>query len=1088
MAKLFTRKLARPIQVPQELKTSGHYDPTDRAHGNLLSTQPQYSAPGTKVLIYRAQPKGVTTINPNDYVTLNRRWAESHCETCGVYEEEPFVVVKAYVPASQVADASNPGEYFFVGATPVDAKSVYEFDPESERGRRIAAAKKDNPAADRETERIRESAKTPEAKRRHKFEAAEWTHPNGHPRCKVCGDEENEDGMCDGVGKTAAPLRTQDTTRTYYHGIRFADESVARKVLAEGLRQIPHTFWTNEFTPQADAVYLTTRLGTALTYASGGGGHGDVDTVISYAEEKGLNKLYVAVVEGDALSSSITIDEDELDDLVTSMFEHADDPEGLDPEEVELLAQYERVGDENFASSLSDKQVHWILDNRGWNVAHQGPVAVSQILVWDAQNPMVIEQSVESGKPVGCSVMHPTKKTAASYLTPRRAVTNTVLETMLRSHLLSNRIMVAIAKDPRLAMVYAKYVNPGRWSGPYKALAEETLANRHWTALYYAEDVLHHKWDGPFKAIAEENIYSRFELMGGSCPYDQLRDAPEPTPKTSATQNRVWVKPNGEVLEVGEDQKLHHHNVALEEFPGGREEAVSSGWARGGTFTGIGYVEAYKLTREQLHAFQNLFSQVGGLTTFTVALDGGRGEFTPEEFFTANDAVDFRRGMVKTATPLGPMGASLFAKTASDQRIWLSQEGKVVPCNPGQEHVDATPRLVDFEPIQGQPLYTQVLDHGWIRIGAGMGQTWVSARSFTREGFANIQTFLLKNPGMLQKSITLEIENEDDEPVSYWSGTPDEFLSMQNQTELARVMRKASDGNPRGIISMKERSHVGSEESKTSRSTNLRAGLFRRGTPADDCVRPGNDRRTGGRKDAANQVPAFWTGTKVALVEAMSPSGFKETWGTDPVRLYAYNESKDLTVRLDAVQNDQGGLDWYIARVPGFADSKQRSSLPGFNKQASEDIGSGDHAMTTDESGQFWGDAGAGCVFVSEDSGRVLLALRSDYVNEPRTWGVWGGAIDGKENPATAATREVREETGYRGTLHLEQAYVFKKDGFTYTTFTAHVPTEFDPELNWETAGSLWCEPGVWPKPLHFGLKAAMPSIMDKLETTCPAK
>ena len=37
------------------------------------------------------------------------------------------------------------------------------------------------------------------------FEAAEWTHPNGHPRCIICGDEETEDGKCPGL--KAEPVR-----------------------------------------------------------------------------------------------------------------------------------------------------------------------------------------------------------------------------------------------------------------------------------------------------------------------------------------------------------------------------------------------------------------------------------------------------------------------------------------------------------------------------------------------------------------------------------------------------------------------------------------------------------------------------------------------------------------------------------------------------------------------------------------------------------------------------------------------------------------------------------------------------------------
>ena len=44
---------------------------------------------------------------------------------------------------------------------------------------------------DEESVLIRENAK--KVKYPHKFEAAKWTHPNGHPRCIHCGDEQRED-------------------------------------------------------------------------------------------------------------------------------------------------------------------------------------------------------------------------------------------------------------------------------------------------------------------------------------------------------------------------------------------------------------------------------------------------------------------------------------------------------------------------------------------------------------------------------------------------------------------------------------------------------------------------------------------------------------------------------------------------------------------------------------------------------------------------------------------------------------------------------------------------------------------------------
>jgi hypothetical protein len=65
-----------------------------------------------------------------------------------------------------------------------------------------------NEAADKETAVIKENKKGKEAQTKHKFKAAKWTHPNGHPRCFICGDEERIDGYCEGIDmkKAEKPL------------------------------------------------------------------------------------------------------------------------------------------------------------------------------------------------------------------------------------------------------------------------------------------------------------------------------------------------------------------------------------------------------------------------------------------------------------------------------------------------------------------------------------------------------------------------------------------------------------------------------------------------------------------------------------------------------------------------------------------------------------------------------------------------------------------------------------------------------------------------------------------------------------------
>ena len=142
-----------------------------------------------------------------------------------------------------------------------------------------------------------------------------------------------------------------------------------------------------------------------------------------------------------------------------------------------------------------------------------------------------------------------------------------------------------------------------------------------------------------------------------------------------------------------------------------------------------------------------------------------------------------------------------------------------------------------------------------------------------------------------------------------------------------------------------------------------------------------------------------------------------------------------------------------------------------------------EHRQALQQTG-FWGRKAAGCIFLAMDTGRICLAHRSREVEQPGTWGTWGGAIDGNEDPASAVRREVREEAGYNGSIRLIPLYVFRHpSGFEYYNYLALVPNEFDPELNWETQGFSWFDLGKWPSPLHPGLAKLLsdPSSSDEI-------
>lgn len=129
---------------------------------------------------------------------------------------------------------------------------------------------------------------------------------------------------------------------------------------------------------------------------------------------------------------------------------------------------------------------------------------------------------------------------------------------------------------------------------------------------------------------------------------------------------------------------------------------------------------------------------------------------------------------------------------------------------------------------------------------------------------------------------------------------------------------------------------------------------------------------------------------------------------------------------------------------------------------------------------KFWGNLGVGILVVAKDTGRILVSLRSKYVNEPGTWGVLGGKVDNEDNLnlEQEAKRELKEETRYSGKIKIIPAYVFKAPGggFEFHNFIGIVPTEFDPVPDWETERFEWLtlkELKILKK-RHFGLEALL--------------
>ena len=105
----------------------------------------------------------------------------------------------------------------------------------------------------------------------------------------------------------------------------------------------------------------------------------------------------------------------------------------------------------------------------------------------------------------------------------------------------------------------------------------------------------------------------------------------------------------------------------------------------------------------------------------------------------------------------------------------------------------------------------------------------------------------------------------------------------------------------------------------------------------------------------------------------------------------------------------------------------------------------------------YWGERAAGVLLIAEDTWRILVALRSDDVNEPNTWGTIGGKVDDDETFEQAVIRELREEGGYSGPVRLIPAYKFvDEDVFEYQNFIGRIPHEVSLETDWETSAFEW--------------------------------
>ena len=171
---------------------------------------------------------------------------------------------------------------------------------------------------------------------------------------------------------------------------------------------------------------------------------------------------------------------------------------------------------------------------------------------------------------------------------------------------------------------------------------------------------------------------------------------------------------------------------------------------------------------------------------------------------------------------------------------------------------------------------------------------------------------------------------------------------------------------------------------------------------------------------------------------------------------------------LRPLRNPYGGS--YSSSPMSYNTFKVRMSDPKLKisgKPTNEDT-----IYTNTKGGKFWGDAGAGILVISKDTKKILVAHRSEDVNEPNTWGVFGGAVNDTSDIKKSALRELEEETEYNGTIELIPAYIFRSKTFEYHNFIGIVPKEFVADLDWENDDYKWItfDELMELEPKHFGL------------------
>lgn len=129
----------------------------------------------------------------------------------------------------------------------------------------------------------------------------------------------------------------------------------------------------------------------------------------------------------------------------------------------------------------------------------------------------------------------------------------------------------------------------------------------------------------------------------------------------------------------------------------------------------------------------------------------------------------------------------------------------------------------------------------------------------------------------------------------------------------------------------------------------------------------------------------------------------------------------------------------------------------------------------------------SGGLFLAKDTNRFLFLCRTQG-KTAGTWGLVGGKKEPNDlTPHDTLMREISEEVGetpvIKKVVPLE-LFISNDNLFQYNTYVLIIDNEFTPILNNEHSGYAWCDLGIWPKPLHRGVKTSLGNkiVKTKLE------